>query len=71
MAGTIFRKALANLALKKLLFEDKVFLFTQSTLEQKKNKQYSSWAPPPLLAGLLQASPPRNKGMLLGAPFRR
>jgi hypothetical protein len=69
VAGTILRKVLTKLALGNLISRDKAFLLTQITLEQNKYMQSGPWAPLPLLAGVLQASPPRNESLLLGSPF--
>jgi hypothetical protein len=49
-----------TLALKNLVFEDKTCKFTKHTPEEKLKKQSGPGAPPPPLAGILEASPPRN-----------
>jgi hypothetical protein len=68
-------KALASLALKILIFEDKAFVFTENTLTTEKLKQFKPWVPLPHTAGVLKALPPRNRSQLLRnslpAPFRR
>jgi hypothetical protein len=61
----ICTKALTSLALRNLIFEDKAFVFTENILKQKKLKQSSPWVSLPLLAGALQALPPRNKSKVL------
>lgn len=42
---------------------------TTSTLRQKVETRSGPWMPPPPIAGVLQASPPRSKGQLLGSPL--
>jgi hypothetical protein len=60
VAGTISTKILVFLALGNLEFEKRTLDFTESTLELE--DQSSSSVPLPHLAGVLQASPPRNRG---------
>jgi hypothetical protein len=69
VAGTNFIKTLASLVLRNLEFEDRVFIFTQNTLELEDKMQSRPWASPPPIAGVLKASPPRSKGLLLGSPL--
>jgi hypothetical protein len=64
MAGTYLHKG-PNSTCPNLIFEDKAFVFTENILKQKKLKQSSPWVSPPLLAGVLQALPPRNKSKVL------
>jgi hypothetical protein len=41
----------------------------KNTLQQEKKKQLSPWVTLPQLAGILQASPSRNKGHLVESPL--
>jgi hypothetical protein len=69
MAGTTFTEVLASLALENLELEERPSDITESTLKLVDLKQSSPLAPPPLLIGVLQASPLRNNGQLLGSPL--
>jgi hypothetical protein len=69
VAVIFFIKTLASLYLSNLEFEDRVFIFTKNTLELKDIMQSRPWASPPPLTGVLEASPPRSKGLLLGSPL--
>jgi hypothetical protein len=69
MAGINLTKTLASLALENLEIEERPSEITKSTLEVADLKQTSPGAPPPLLTGVLQASPPRNRDQLLGSPL--
>jgi hypothetical protein len=69
VAGTNFTKVLASLALANLVFGEKTLDFTKSTLELKDLKPSSPQVPPPPLVSVLQTSPPRNRGQLLGIPL--
>ena len=64
------KRSFSTLALKDLIFEERTFDFTKSTLELKIETQSSPWAPPPHLAGDLQAKPPRSLELMsLGLSF--
>jgi hypothetical protein len=65
----LFIEVLASLVLENLEFEERPFDFTKNTLELMDLMQSSPSVPPPLLAGVLQALPPRNRGRLLGSPL--
>jgi hypothetical protein len=59
----------STFALKNLIFEIRHVFFIENTLEQKDEKQYSTWMPPPPDVGVLKASPPRNMASMLERPF--
>jgi hypothetical protein len=60
MTGTICIHAPTVLALKNLVLKDKTCNFTKNTPEQNMKKQSGPGAAPSPLAGILEASPPRN-----------
>jgi hypothetical protein len=54
-------KALASIALSNQLFEERALQLFTNTPEIQKRKQSTPWVSPPMIAGVLQALPPRNR----------
>jgi hypothetical protein len=57
------------LALGKALSRDNATSIIESTLEQNKFLQFGPWALPSPHAGVLEATPLRNRSQLLGSPL--
>jgi hypothetical protein len=69
VTGTELGDAFSNLVLGDLLSKDKARLFTKTTLELKIEKRSSPLASLSPFAGVLEAGPPRSRGLLLGSPL--
>jgi hypothetical protein len=69
VTGTELRVAFSNLVLGDLLSKFKARLFTKTTLELNIEMQSSPLASLSPFAGVLEAGPPRSRGLLLESPL--
>jgi hypothetical protein len=53
--------ALASIALSNQQFEERALQLFTNTPEIQERKQSTPWVSPPMIAGVLQALPPRNR----------
>jgi hypothetical protein len=61
VAGTNYNEPLDNSRSEKPRFEERPSRFTKNTSRQELEKQSGPWDAPPPDAGVLKASPPRNR----------